>query len=218
MAAGLIISLCAAVIAIVAHEISHGWAARLLGDDTAYRMNRLSLNPLHHVDPFGTIILPAVLSLSHLPVFGWAKPVPVDFSRLRNPTWAVVIVAAAGIVTNLILAFVSASLIVFYAPFMPDALKAFLSAFTIVNLVLALFNLIPVPPLDGSKIFFGWIQKPWAQKYVLFERQMIIPLLLVLIILPWFGRQFGAGGDILTAYFNYGLGALFRFIRFVYGP
>lgn len=216
MAASLIISLCAAVIAIVAHEISHGWAARLLGDDTAYRMKRLSLNPLHHVDPVGTVILPAILSFSHLPVFGWAKPVPVNFSRLRNQTWAVVVVAAAGIVTNLFLAFISGSLIVFYAPLLPDVIKVFLSAFTIVNLVLALFNLIPVPPLDGSKIFFGWIQKPWAQKYVLFERRMIVPLILILVILPWLSRQFMPNGDVLTAYFNFGLKHLFRFIHFVY--
>lgn len=216
MAASLIISLCAAVIAIVAHEVSHGWAARLLGDDTAYRMNRLSLNPLHHVDPVGTVILPAILSFLHLPVFGWAKPVPVDFSRLRNQTWAVVIVAAAGIITNLILAFISGSLIVLYAPLLPDVIKVFLSAFTIVNLVLALFNLIPVPPLDGSKIFFGWLQKNWAQKYILFERQMIMPLILILVVLPWLSRRFMPDGDILTAYFNFGLNLLFRFIRFIY--
>ena len=216
MAASLIISLCAAVIAIVAHEISHGWAARLLGDDTAYRMHRLSLNPLHHIDPVGTVILPAILSFFHLPVFGWAKPVPVDFSRLRNQSWAVVVVAVAGIITNLILAFISGSLIVFYAPLLPDAVNVFLSAFTIVNLVLALFNLIPVPPLDGSKIFFGWIQKPWAQKYVLFERQMIMPLILILVVLPWLSRQFMTNGDVLTAYFNSGLKLLFRFIRFIY--
>ncbi|MBB4612343.1 site-2 protease family protein [Novosphingobium taihuense] len=96
------------ILAIVFHEVAHGWVARALGDPTAAEQKRLSLNPLRHVDPFGTIILPGLLKLSGAPVFGWAKPVPVDFRRLRNPRWGMVLVAAAGPLTNCVLAFVAA--------------------------------------------------------------------------------------------------------------
>lgn len=96
------------ILAIVFHEVAHGWVARALGDPTAAEQKRLSLNPLRHVDPFGTIILPGLLKLSGAPVFGWAKPVPVDFRRLRNPRWGMVLVAAAGPVTNFILAAIAA--------------------------------------------------------------------------------------------------------------
>ena len=137
------------ILAIVFHEVAHGWTARALGDPTAAEQNRLSLNPLRHVDPFGTIILPGLLKLSGAPVFGWAKPVPVDFARLRNPRWGMVLVAAAGPATNAVLAFVSALLahLVIWGqgdlgPEMARFLLRFVGLSIMSNLVLGLFNLL----------------------------------------------------------------------------
>jgi Zn-dependent protease len=144
------------LIAITFHEAAHAYAAWKLGDDTAFRLGRVTFNPLKHVDPFGTLLLPAVLFLTKAPfLFGWAKPVPVQFGRLTNPRRDMAIVALAGPLTNVILAFASALLFhlvwLVPEPAAPWLVQA-LSQSILLNLVLAIFNMIPVPPLDGSRI------------------------------------------------------------------
>lgn len=182
------------VFAIVLHEIAHGWAARLLGDPTAYERGRLSLNPLKHVDPMGTIILPGMLKLLGLPVFGWAKPVPVSYARLRSPKRDMALVAAAGPLTNFVLAALSAvafglllrELDPKAAPgpttmFVVDNLKNFIA----INVFLGTFNLLPLPPFDGSRIVRGLA--PAAGVRLLDRIEPIgIPLfMIVFIVLPW---------------------------------
>jgi Zn-dependent protease len=183
------------ILAIVFHEVAHGWVARALGDPTAAEQKRLSLNPLRHVDPFGTIILPGLLKLSGAPVFGWAKPVPVDFRRLRNPRWGMVLVAAAGPLANFVLAVFAAiglGLLVratdsmgqpgLGALFLSDNLRNFL----IVNLFLGAFNLLPIPPFDGSRIVMGVLPGPLARIYGRLEPYGLLVVFAFLVILPYF--------------------------------
>ncbi len=147
---------------VILHEISHGWVARAFGDDTAARAGRLSLNPLVHVDPVGTLIVPAVMALAGFGVFGWAKPVPVNTARLRSPRNQAVLVSLAGPLTNLVLALIGA--FVFVAVFRttfnaasrvddPSVLSRVVLFFSVANIGLMAFNLIPIPPLDGSVVF-----------------------------------------------------------------
>lgn len=186
------------VIAIVFHEVAHGWMAKLLGDPTAAEMNRLSLNPLRHVDPVGTVILPGILALSGAPVFGWAKPVPVIAQRLRNPRYGMMAVAAAGPGTNLILATIGAVLLGLIAGAVtarPEgAFEVFLTGlnyFIVINIFLALFNLLPIPPFDGSHIVEGLLPPKAARVYAK-ARPLGLPLLfLLLLVIPWLFPQLG---------------------------
>lgn len=183
------------ILAIVFHGVAHGWVARALGDPTAAEQKRLSLNPLRHVDPFGTIILPGLLKLSGAPVFGWAKPVPVDFRRLRNPRWGMVMVAAAGPVTKFLFAAIAAiglGVLVratdsmgepgLGALFLSDNLRNFL----LVNLFLGAFNLLPIPPFDGSRIVMGALPAPLARGYARLEPFGLLVVFGLLVILPYF--------------------------------
>ncbi len=204
-------ALVAAVLAITLHEAAHGYAALALGDDTARRMGRLSLNPLAHVDRVGTVLLPGFLLISQLLtighvnfMFGWAKPVPVAATRFRNPRVGMAWVAAAGPAMNFLLAWL-AGLALHLIPWMDHAsaqiLDGFVGYFIMSNLVLGLFNLLPIPPLDGGRIAVGLLPLPLARVWARMERAGIAVVLLMVFLLPQFlahyGIRFDPVGDTL---------------------
>ena len=180
------------VIAIVFHEVAHGLAARALGDRTAEEQRRLSLNPIRHVDPVGTVILPLMLAIAKAPVFGWAKPVPVDARRLANPRKGMMLVALAGPGSNLLLAFVGAVMLGVFASSVAVApagsLAAFLATnlvnFLIINVFLAIFNLIPLPPFDGGHVVAGLLPERLALKWDQLARFGFPLLIVLLLVLP----------------------------------
>ena len=172
------------LIAIVIHEYAHGWMAYKLGDPTAKYAGRLTLNPLAHIDPMGTILLPAMLVLMGSPiVFGWAKPVPVNFSALRRPKQDMLWVSLAGIGANILLAIFLSFLLGMRLFPVNSYGQLFLTYGILINLVLAVFNAIPIPPLDGSKIMISLLPKELAYSYMQLERYGF----LILIGLLWIG-------------------------------
>ncbi|MCB2048939.1 MAG: site-2 protease family protein [Novosphingobium sp.] len=185
------------VIAIVFHEVAHGLVANMLGDPTAREQRRLSLNPLRHVDLIGTVILPGILALTGAPVFGWAKPVPVNARRLNNPRRDMMAVAAAGPGTNLVLALVGAILLGLLLPEdaqvgEPLSILGFaLFMFISINLFLALFNLIPLPPFDGSHIVEGLLPEDAARAYARLRPYGLPLLFLLLLVVPWLFPDLG---------------------------
>jgi len=163
---------------VILHEIAHGWTAYRLGDPTAKNAGRLTLNPIPHVDLIGTIALPTLLILGHSPiVFGWAKPVPVNFSFLRHPKRDMIWVGLAGPFVNIVLAVVFVTLI--HMNIVP-MVTPFFKMGVLVNLVLAVFNLIPIPPLDGSRFVMGILPRKMAFWYTQLERYGIIIVFLLL--------------------------------------
>ena len=182
------------IIAIVFHEIAHGLVARRLGDPTAEERGRLSLNPIRHVDPFGTVILPLILAVSHAPIFGWAKPVPVHYRRLHNPRRDMVLVALAGPGMNLLLAIVGAAVLAVALSYSsdPNGLATTLIAgnalnFVLINLFLAVFNLLPIPPFDGGHVVQGLLPPPLAQSFGKIGRYALLVLVVLLLVLPMLG-------------------------------
>jgi Zn-dependent protease len=179
------------VFAIVLHEVSHGWTALAFGDPTAKRKRRLSLNPVRHVDPFGTVILPLVLAVSGAPVFGWAKPVPVVARRMRNPRLHMMLVALAGPGMNLALALISAFALALLRWIAPGAgigwifLEMNLINFLLINVFLAIFNLLPIPPFDGGHVVEGLLPRPLAARYRRLGRFGFPLLIVLLVIVPW---------------------------------
>ncbi|MFN0115525.1 MAG: site-2 protease family protein [Paracoccaceae bacterium] len=188
----------ATILAITLHEAAHGYAALARGDDTALRLGRVSLNPLRHVDPVGTIALPLFLVVSQLvtigrveAVFGWAKPVPVNIWQLRNPRWDMVIVAAAGPAMNFALALLAGLLIhvltAWQGVLTPEGAQFALRAIGLIilaNLVLGLFNLFPLPPLDGGRILVGILPRGPAMALASLERYGLLIVILGLFVLP----------------------------------
>ncbi|OFA02892.1 site-2 protease family protein [Duganella sp. HH101] len=180
--------------AISLHEAAHGYVARYFGDPTAANEGRLSLNPLRHIDPFGTIILPLILSLLHLPALGYAKPVPVDFGRLRNPKKQMALVAAAGPAANFAmgLGWMALWVVMIQALGMPpdDFFVKMAEAGYAVNSAMCIFNLIPLPPLDGGRIVTGILPMPLARKYAQIERYGMY-VFIGLILMMQFGLLTG---------------------------
>jgi Zn-dependent protease len=190
-----------AIIAITMHEAAHGYVAWKFGDDTALRLGRVTFNPLRHIDPFGTIILPGLLLLVHAPfLFGYAKPVPVNFRRLDNPRRDMVWVALAGPGTNVALA-LAAGFLAHVLPFMPNAAATWLGyglAYgIIINLSLAALNMIPLPPLDGGRVAVGLLPDGLAFPLARTERYGIPILLGLLILLPMIGERLGVNLDVV---------------------
>ena len=185
-----------ALFAITLHEAAHGWVAWRLGDDTARALGRVSFNPLRHIDPFGTVLMPAVLLFASggRMMFGFAKPVPVDFSRLRKPRRDMVLVAAAGPGSNILLAVISALLIHGTVLFEADAQRWILHNLVNsvwINLLLAVFNMLPLPPLDGGRVAVGLLPPELARQLARVERAGMIIILAALFILPWIGGRMG---------------------------
>ena len=178
------------VAAIVLHEVSHGWVANAFGDPTARRLRRLSLNPLRHVDPVGTLALPLILAVSGAPVFGWAKPVPVVQRRLRNPRVHMMLVALAGPGMNLLLALFAAVALAGLRWLAPGNSLFWLfivfnvANFLIINVFLAIFNMLPIPPFDGSHVVEGLLPPPLAVRYRRLGRFGLPILLFLLVLLP----------------------------------
>lgn len=174
------------VIAIVFHEVSHGWVASAFGDRTARDLGRLSLNPIRHVDPIGTVGLPLILAVSGAPVFGSAKPVPVVAAKLRHPRLHMMLVALAGPGSNLLLALLSAVALAA----MPtdgaaaDFIAANLFNFLVINIFLAVFNLLPVPPFDGGHVVEGLLPRPLVSAWQRLGRFAFPILILLLLVVP----------------------------------
>jgi Zn-dependent protease len=178
----LIVKFIALIVAVVIHEVAHGYAAYLLGDPTAKRAHRLTLNPLAHLDIFGSIVLPVVLVITNSPVLlGWAKPVPFNPGYFKDPRRGIMIVGAAGPLTNFIAALISAVIFRFVAP-LPHLVAAFLFFFCATNLILGIFNLIPIPPLDGSRIVMGILPDNLLPAYMRLEAFGFIIIFALLLL------------------------------------
>ncbi len=204
------------LVAITFHEEAHGFDAWRLGDDTAKQLGRVTFNPLKHIDLFGTILLPALLILAQAPLlFGWAKPVPVNFYRLDNPRRDMVWVAAAGPAINLVLAVVSAILI-HAALVLPDEVARWsivnLQNSILINLVLAVFNMIPLPPLDGGRVAVGLLPPAIARPLAKLERFGLFIIIALLLLPRWLGDELGVDLDVIGLVIGGTVSFLFRVI------
>ncbi len=191
------------LVAVGCHEAAHGWAASKLGDDTAERLGRVTLNPVRHIDPFGTLLLPGLLLMTGAPfLFGYARPVPVAFHRLRPARLGMVLVAAAGPAANLALCVISLVLVQVSA-YVPDPLGGSWLAETarksvMLNAVLAVFNMLPIPPLDGGRIVAALLPATLARRFTALERGGLAFIVLALFLLPWLLSRTNLGFDPIS--------------------
>lgn len=209
------------VLAITFHEAAHGFVAYRLGDDTAWRLGRVSANPLRHVDPVGTILLPAMLLLIRAPfLFGYAKPVPVNFGRLHNPKRDMVWVAAAGPATNILLALISGWL-VHAAPYLSSSAAVWVTKNLVnsiqINAALAVFNMIPLPPLDGGRVAVGLLPTSLAIPLARTERYGMLILMLLLFVLPYIGDQLHRNFDVIGYLLEWPYALMIWFIATITG-
>jgi Zn-dependent protease len=203
------------VFAIVLHEISHGWVANAFGDPTAKDLGRLSPNPIRHVDPVGTVALPLILAVAGAPVFGWAKPVPVVAGRMRRPRLHMMLVALAGPGMNLLLAALAGIVLAILIPTVPQGAGIVwlfvllnLINFAAINIFLAVFNLLPLPPFDGGHVVEGLLPRRAARHYAKLGRFGFPLLIFLLLILPWLVP----GADVVERVVRPPVDALLRLI------
>lgn len=210
------------VLAVTLHEAAHGWMAEKRGDDTARRLGRVSFNPIRHVDPVGTVVLPGVLVLVGAPfLFGWAKPVPVAFHRLYNPKRDMIWVALAGPGINILMALASGFVLHLFDR--PDIsmvelwIVQNLHNFIAINVMLAVFNMLPLPPLDGGRVVTGLLPGRLAVRFAELERYGIVLLLLLITVVPMVGRELGFEQDPLTSVLRPAVGIVYAAVRTLTG-